>query len=62
MCRLEIGERNQDHIAVQAGNNKVVLTAEPLKLEFYQGDILVSVVNGKGLFAFEHYRTKPAEG
>lgn len=38
--------------------NKVVLTYNPFKLEFYMGDELVISANSKGLFTFEHMRNK----
>ncbi|CAG9763272.1 unnamed protein product [Ceutorhynchus assimilis] len=60
--KLEVLERNLETVTVKCGSNKVKVTANPLKLEFYQSEQLVAVVNGKGLFAFEHYRNKPAEG
>ncbi|XP_050315758.1 neutral alpha-glucosidase AB [Anthonomus grandis grandis] len=61
-AKLEILGRSSESISVKAGDAKAVITAKPLKLEFYHKEHLVSVVNGKGLFGFEHYRTKPADG
>ncbi|KAF7271187.1 hypothetical protein GWI33_015912 [Rhynchophorus ferrugineus] len=60
--KLEVVARNLEQVTVSSGDSKVVLTAKPLKIEFYTKDKLVNVVNSKGLFAFEHYRNKPAEG
>lgn len=47
---------------MQAKDNRVVITAIPLKVEFYKSDVLVAVVNARGLFAFEHLRKKIPEG
>lgn len=49
-------------MTVKAESQKVIITADPLKLEFYYGDEVQTVVNARGLFAFEHYRNKPADG
>lgn len=62
VAKLEVLQRDQDSVTVKSENNKATLTAKPLKLEFYRDDVLVTILNGKGLFAFEHYRTKPDEG
>lgn len=43
---------------MQFKNNKAVIHASPLKIEFYKGDVMVAVVNGRGLFEFEHFRKK----
>lgn len=55
-------ERSNEQIVIKAGDNKVIIKAAPLKVEFYQGDNLASVVNGRGLFVFEHVRAKKVEG
>lgn len=39
-------------------NSKVVLYANPLKVEFYIGDYLVTSFNSKQLLKFEHLRVK----
>ncbi|ERL92990.1 neutral alpha-glucosidase AB [Dendroctonus ponderosae] len=59
---LTIQEQTDNSMTVKAESQKVVITADPLKLEFYYGDEVQTVVNARGLFAFEHYRNKPADG
>ncbi len=39
-------------------NSRVVLSADPLKVEFYIGDYLVLSFNSKQLLKFEHLRLK----
>ena len=46
---------------VQETKNKVVLTYDPFKLDFYSGDQLVVSANPRGLFTFEHMRDKTDE-
>ncbi|CAO1407451.1 unnamed protein product [Diamesa hyperborea] len=46
-------------IIVVAGVNKAIITLSPLKLDFYQNELLSLVVNAKGLMRFEHLRPKP---
>lgn len=53
-CRLEVIDRNSETVTVKSGNNKAVIIANPFKVEFYQSDSLVAVVNARGLFALEH--------
>lgn len=40
-------------------NNRVILYSNPLKVEFYIGDYLVTSFNSRNLLKFEHFRTKP---
>lgn len=58
---MEVLEKKSDILVVRNTGNKVVLHAKPLKIEFFNGDTLVSVINERGLFEFEHYRTKAPE-
>lgn len=46
-------------IIVVSGLNKAVISAAPLKIDFYQNEVLSVSVNAKGLMRFEHIRTKP---
>ena len=39
--------------------NRVIVQANPFRLDIYSGNDLVMVVNQRGLFNFEHYRRKP---
>ncbi|KAJ8979097.1 hypothetical protein NQ317_019626 [Molorchus minor] len=59
--RLEVLYRNKDSVVVKFDDNKAAIYAKPLKIEFFKNDVLVSVVNGRGLFTFEHFRTKAPE-
>lgn len=59
--RLELLERNKDAVSIKLGNNKATVRSDPFKLEFYQGEVLVAVVNSRNLFEFEHLRAKPVE-
>lgn len=40
-------------------DNRAVIKLSPFKIDFYQKEVLVLTVNGKGLMRFEHLRTKP---
>ncbi|KAF2893060.1 hypothetical protein ILUMI_13106 [Ignelater luminosus] len=62
VSKLELLERSSEQVVIKSGDNKVIIKAAPLKVEFYQGDSLASVVNGRGLFVFEHLRAKKVEG
>lgn len=59
---MEVLERTKDKVSVRSGDNKAVVFANPFKIEFYKNEVLVAVVNDKGLFNMEHLRTKPPEG
>ena len=48
-----------NEIILVSGPNKAVILAAPLKIDFYQNDVLSVSVNAKGLMRFEHIRTKP---
>lgn len=62
VSRLELVDRTNDAVTVKSDNNKVVISAKPLKVELYNGDnSLVAVVNSRGLFSLEHLRQKGPE-
>ncbi|KAI4469771.1 alpha-glucosidase [Holotrichia oblita] len=61
IAKLELLERNKDAVSVKLGNNKATVKSDPFKLEFYQGEALVAIVNSRNLFEFEHLRSKPTE-
>lgn len=62
VSRLELVDRTNDAVTVKSDNNKVVVSAKPLKVELYNGDDdLVAVVNARGLFSLEHLRQKGPE-
>lgn len=52
-------ESSKKELIVTSGANKAVIHADPLKIDFYNNNYLVVSVNAKGLFKFEHLRTKP---
>lgn len=58
VSKLEVLERSKDSVSITYNKNKVIIHARPLKIEFFENGELVSVVNGRGLFTFEHYRKK----
>lgn len=45
---------------ITCGQNKAVISAKPFKIDFYRNEVLFVSANAKGLFKFEHFRTKPA--
>lgn len=47
---------------MQFKDNKAVIYASPLKIEFYKNEVVVAVINARGLFEFEHFRKKREEG
>ncbi|XP_063910431.1 neutral alpha-glucosidase AB isoform X3 [Zophobas morio] len=62
VAKLEVLERDKEKVVVRSGDNKAVITAEPIRIEFFKNDVLVAVVNDKGLFNMEHLRPKASEG
>lgn len=44
---------------VNKQKNKLVIAANPFRVDVYSGNDLVMVGNQRGLFNFEHYRAKP---
>ncbi|XP_067007712.2 neutral alpha-glucosidase AB [Anabrus simplex] len=57
--RLEVVEKTQDYITIKSGGNKVTLISSPFRIDVYSGEHLAISANSRGLFRFEHYRTKP---
>lgn len=55
-----MSETNSE-IIISCGQNKAVIHAAPFKIDFYRNDLLYVTANAKGLFKFEHYRTKPVK-
>ena len=51
-------EQKRDEVIVTFGENKVVIQAEPFRLDFIVEDELVTSVNARGLMKFEHTRKK----
>ncbi|CAH1961001.1 unnamed protein product [Acanthoscelides obtectus] len=60
-AKLRVVDKSKEHITVQYSDNKATLHAKPFKVEFVKDDNLVAVLNSRGLFHFEHYRTRPTE-
>lgn len=58
---MKLVDRTENAVTIKSDNNNVVITARPLKVEFYNGDNVVAVVNARGLFALEHLRPKQPE-
>ena len=57
--RLTVSKRDSNTIELKSEqNSRVVINAEPLKVEFYIGDYLVLSLNSKHLLKFEHLRVK----
>lgn len=57
--RFTIVKQDSNQVELKSSyNNRAILYANPLKLEFYIGDYLVSSFNSKHLLKFEHLRVK----
>lgn len=59
VASLTVGSTEGAEITLTSGQNRVVITKQPLRIDFYQNNVLTVTANGKGLMRFEHYRTKP---
>ena len=51
--------KTSDTLKLSIGKNAVHLHYAPFALDFYEDGVLVSTVNRKGYFNFEHHRPKP---
>lgn len=60
MFSIKVTETTSE-IIIKCGVNKAVVHASPFNIEFYRNDTLVVSANAKGLFKFEHLRTKPVK-
>lgn len=66
--KLTLVERSSSSIKIQTTDevnkktNSIVVNVNPFRLDVYSGEDLVLVGNQRGLFNFEHHRSKPAEG
>ena len=58
---LKVLQRSSTSITLGFEKNKVVITAEPFRIDFMTDDEPVISVNAQGLLKFEHYRQKKAE-
>lgn len=54
-----VTEASTGDVTIVVGANKLIIMAKPLRLDFYQNDVLTVSANSKGLMRFEHLRTKP---
>lgn len=43
-------------MTIVVGSNKLIIMAKPLRLDFYQNDVLTVSANSKGLMRFERLR------
>lgn len=57
---IKVSETNSE-VILTCGQNKAVIHASPFTIDFYRNDVLYVTANSKGLFKFEHYRTKPVK-
>lgn len=51
-------KEDDNSVHLKFGNNSVVLTYQPFRLDFLVLDEIAVSVNSRGLMNFEHYRTK----
>lgn len=54
-------KQDDNSIHIKFGNNSVVLTYKPFRLDFLVHNEIAVSVNSRGLMNFEHYRTKGSE-
>ena len=59
LLRLKQETGEDGTFKVKFGSNYIVGTYKPMKIDFYDGEVLVVSLNSRGLMNFEHYRTKP---
>lgn len=59
-CFLRYEKQNSEDgtFKIKFGDNIVIGTYKPLKLDFYDSEVLILSLNGRGLMNFEHYRNK----
>lgn len=57
--KLTLVEKTTDHITITNEGNKVILYANPFRIDLYSQDVLVISANARGLMRFEHHRLKP---
>lgn len=63
--KMNIVDQSSDGFTVETMDeknrqkNKIIVHANPFRLDVYSGNDLVMVVNQRGLFNFEHFRHKP---
>lgn len=56
---LKVTSKSLSELAAEFGkNNKVIITAEPFRLDIYADKDLVISANHRGLLNIEHYRLK----
>ncbi|XP_055845396.1 neutral alpha-glucosidase AB-like [Episyrphus balteatus] len=51
-------EQNDQTITLSSGTSKAIIQKDPLKIDFYQNDVLSVSMNGKGLMRFEYLQDK----
>lgn len=57
--KINLIEKTTGHITVTSGENKVILYANPFRVDLYSQNVLAISANARGLMRFEHHRTKP---
>ncbi len=63
--KLTIREKSNSAFTIEVNDdlnglkNKLVITADPFRIDVFSGDDLVMVANQRGLFNFEQFRVKP---
>lgn len=60
-CRysVKVDQSTAGSAVLTFADSKVVLTAEPFRMDLVQNDSPVISVNARGLFNFEHHRPNP---
>jgi alpha 1,3-glucosidase len=59
---VEVKDRTDTGLTLHNGPNKVVVTASPLRLDFYSNGALTLTANARNLMRFEHTRAKAQDG
>lgn len=54
-----VTEATNGDVTIVVGTNKLIIMAKPLRLDFYENEVLSVSANSKGLMRFEHLRNKP---
>lgn len=58
---LKVESKTDSLVIITSGDNKVVIETFPLKVDFYQNNLLSVSLNAKGLMRIEHLRPKPSK-
>jgi len=55
---ITVLKQDKESVILGLGNNKAVLTYNPLRLDFYSGENLMVSANARGMLKYEHLRHK----